>query len=165
MSASAAWPDQANFGEAVQVHQRVALTGDPFVELDDDLGHRALLSHRDHCIGDCVEVAQILAPQRVANARLGEQPPASSLSAKMYQSRIGAVHRDTEHHGDIPLEFCGVVRNEVRPRRVRDERRDSAEKSWPLEQFLAERAGGPVTNRHECQPGPGEAVDHVGEQR
>ena len=114
-------------GEAVQVDQGVALTGDPFVELDDDFGDRALLSHRDHRVGDFVEGVQVLVSEGVADARFGEQLAASGLGAEMYQSWVGAVHRDPEDHGDISLEFCGVVGNEVRERRVGDEFCDAAE--------------------------------------
>ena len=84
-----------------------------------------VLSHRDHGVGDLVEVVQVLVPERMTNSLFGEQPAAAGLRPEVHESWVGTVHRDPERHGEVTLELRRVVRDEVAQRSVRDQRRRS----------------------------------------
>ena len=151
--------------QAAQIDQRVALTGDALVELDDDLGRgRPLLAHRHHGVGDLVEVVQVLVPERMTNSLLGEQAAAAGLRPEVHESGVGTVHRDPERHGEVTLELRRVVGDEVAERPVRDQAGDAAEEPGPFEQLLTERPGRAVADGDERQAGLGVAGDDAGEQ-
>ena len=153
-------------GEAAQVHQRIALTGDTLVELDDHVGHGGPLPpHRDHGVRDIIEIVHILLPERMTNSLFGEEAPAPGLRAEVHQSGVRTVHGYPERDGDVTLELGGVVRDEVGKRWVRDEGGDPAEEPGSLEQLFAERSGRAVANGDERQPGAGMAGNHAREQR
>ena len=101
----------ARGGQPGQPDDGVPGPGDALVELDDDAVHRSAAGRACHDgVGQVVERAQVLHPERVRHADLGEHPAAAGLGAERRQPRVGAVHRDAQRERDVALELGRVVR-------------------------------------------------------
>ncbi len=143
---------RARRGQVTQVDDRVAAAGDAVVELDDRARDgRPGRPHPRQRVDDALRVVQVLVAERVLNAGLGEQPPASGLGAEGQVHRIGAVERDAQRQREVALELGGRVRHEMAARRVRDQRADLRQHTRALEQLLRQRARGAVVRGHHVQ--------------
>ena len=130
----------ARFRQVAQVDHRIACAGDALVELHDRLTERRpTCAHALHARHDVVDRVQVLGPDRTPDTELLEHPAAAGLAAEVLEPGIGAVHRDPQTQCDVPLERCGVVRDQVTALRVRDQRPDLPQKSRPRKQFRAQR--------------------------
>ena len=92
---------------------------------------------------------------RVTDALLGEQPAAAGLRTQREEARVGAVQRDAQGQREVPLEGRGVVRDQVGPLAVGDERRDLASSRGRSSSFAVERAQRGVVDATPGTAGPG----------
>ena len=81
---------------------------------------KALHEHRNVGLVTTGVRAEILHPDRTRNPELLEHPAAAGLAAQVCEPGVRAVHRETEADGDVPLERCGVVGDEVTSVQVGD---------------------------------------------
>lgn len=106
----------------MQVNQRVALTGHAFVKFNQclgDIGSRCPQTYQR--VDNILDRMQILKAQRVSDPQVGEELPTPGLGPQGKEAGVSGVHWDPQRDGEVPLEWSGVVRHQVRPQGVRHE--------------------------------------------
>jgi hypothetical protein len=127
-------PPGSGLGQAGEVHDRVALAGDALVELHHRLGHLGSPGpHPGQGPDNFVDAPQVLEPDRVGHALLGEQAPAAALGAQREVLGVRSVHGDPELEGEVPLRLRRVVGDQVGPVGVGDRRADLLQEPRPLQ--------------------------------
>ena len=77
--------------------------------------------------------------ERMADAGVGEEPPAAGLRAERQHARVGAVQRDAEREREIALECRRREGHEVAELGIGDARADRREDARALQQLRRER--------------------------
>ena len=114
---------------------------------------------------DAVDVGDVLPPERVGHAGLGEQPPAAGLGPEAQEPRVRAVQRDPEREREVALRGRRREGDEMAARAVGDARPDRLEHPRSLEQLRAQRSRGAVVRGDHVQAGARVARDDAGQQR
>ena len=117
-----------------------------------------------HCGHDLVDAVEVLRPDRILHPAFVEHPPTAGLAAHISEAGIRAVHRNTKRQRNIPLERSRVVRDQVGPRRVRDQRTNLPKQPRPRQQLRAERRRARVADRDQRQPLTRMAGNDAGKQ-
>ena len=152
--------------QVAELHDRVAAPRHAVVVLDDRLRDPRLRgAHLAQRLDDAVHVGDVLPPERVRHAGLGEQAPAARLGPEAQEPRVRAVERDAEREREVALRRRRRERDEMAARRVRDARPDRLDHPRPLQQLRAERPRGAVVRGDHVQPRPRVARDDAGQQR
>ena len=151
--------------QAAQIDPRVPLARHALVQLQEHLlDLRPLRAHRDDRADGVCDGRDLLTPEGMRHALLGEQPTATGLRPEVEVLRVGAVHRDPERQREVALEFGRVVRDEVRALRIDDQLADAPDQPRTLEDLLSQRPRRAVERRHEEKPLPRMRGDHARQQ-
>ena len=127
---------RAGSRQLVQIQRRVARARYALVGFDDRMFDRwPPCTHALHSSHDVIDGVKVLGPDRILHPALLEHAAASGLAAEINEAGIRPVHRNAKGQSDIPLERCGVVRNEVATVRVRDQCPDFPEQPWTRQQL------------------------------
>ncbi len=148
-----------------EVQLGVAITGDAFVQFDDQFRQGGFFhphsADRGNQIGGGVDV---FFAEGVGETFFGEQATASGLGAEVEVVGVGGVHGEVEADGEFAFEFGGDEGDEVGAVGVGNQTADVLEQERAVEKFVDERTFGGVLGGDENEAAARVVAGDAGEE-